>query len=112
MTNHAPAEVWPMASFIADEMRHRMWTAVDLAKRMPGDYEKNIVLVNLVLAVQSDGMIIDRAVTEPISKAFGVSPEFFESLHETWLRWPDRRNDWSCPEHLLDGLLFANNDDH
>ena len=77
-----PIEVWPLASHLAEEMEHRGWTAVDVAKRMPGDYAHNIGIINLVLAVQTDNMIIDHRTTEPIARAFGVSTEFFQNLHD------------------------------
>lgn len=103
-------EVWPLASHLAEEMTARGWKATDVATRMPGDYAKNIVIVNLILAVQDDKMILDRELLQNLASAFGVSTDFFANLRETWLRWPLARQPFDCPEELLNGLLIPAND--
>jgi len=107
----SPASVWPLASHLIDEMDHRGWTAVDVAARMPGEYTRNVALVNVLLAVQTDKMIIDRSVTEPIAVAFDVSWQFFQNLHDAWKNHPEAREPFQCPEHVLTGMLFPENDD-
>lgn len=105
-----PVAVWPLASYLAEEMVARQWKATDVATRMHGDYGRNIIVLNLVLAVQDDKMILDRDLLQNIARAFDVSPEFFSNLHETWLRWPSARQPFECPESILDGLLIPDND--
>jgi hypothetical protein len=104
-----PIEVWPLASYIADEMQARGWTAVDVANRMSGDYPHNVCEVNLMLAVQSDNMILDNLIPR-VALAFGVSPEYFHALHRGWLRNPSARQPFTCPEGILDGMIFPDND--
>lgn len=103
-------EYWPLASFIADEMIAREWKSTDVARRMPGDYQSNIVMINLVLCVQSDQMLITFEDIRSFATAFGISPAFFANLHNGWLQNPDRREPFECPEALLDGLSFPQND--
>ena len=105
-----PAEVWPMASFMAEEMEARGWTAVDVAQRMPGDYEKNALIVNLLLVVNKENLIIDSVECSRLGEAFGVDGEYFLNLHRYWLDHPIARQEFKCPEHLLGGLLFPDND--
>lgn len=100
-----PLEVYPLAQLIAEEMQERDWTAVDVAKRMVGDYGMNIGIVNLVLCVHRDDMRLDDCI-DNLALAFDVSAEMFRSLHQKWLDNPNARQPFECPEHLLDGLVF------
>jgi len=100
-----PAEVFPLAQFMAEEMDERGWTAVDVAKRMGGDYGKNIGIVNLVLCVHRDSMRLDDCIDD-LALAFDVSAEMFRKLHQTWLDNPSARLPFECPEHLLGGFIF------
>ncbi|MBG6211361.1 plasmid maintenance system antidote protein VapI [Labrenzia sp. EL_126] len=105
-----PASVWPLASFLADEMTARDWTCIDVAQRMPGNYGRNLVLINLLMAVQQDKMFICEETFSDLSEAFGISAGFFKKLHSQWERWPDAREPFECPEHLLGGLIFPSNE--
>ena len=105
-----PASVWPLASHLADEMIARDWTCVDVAERMPGDYRQNITLINLLMAVQAEKMFICDDTFSRLSAAFGISAEYFQRLQAQWQNWPDAREPFECPEHLLDGLVFPSNE--
>lgn len=109
-SNIGPVEVWPLASHLADEMDARGWTCVDVARRMPGDYRRNIAFINLVMAVQDPKILLPKDQAADIAAAFNVSPQYISRLHDAWLRWPNARQSFECPEHLLDGLLFPDND--
>lgn len=100
----APAEVWPMASFMAEEMEARGWDAFDVAERMPGNYMRNVFVVSLLLAVQSESLIFDEDESQRLGTAFDVDPQFFLNLHRSWLDHPAARQEFKCPEHLFAGL--------
>lgn len=105
-----PASVWPLASYLAEIMQARSWTCVDVAHRMPGDYRRNIVFINLVMAVQNPQILLTAKHAAVIASAFGVSPQYISRLHDEWLRWPNARQSFECPDHLLDGILIPDND--
>jgi hypothetical protein len=105
--DHVPAEVFPLAEYLADEMQARGWTAVDVARRMPGDYAINIGVVNLTLAIQDDGLLFDGVSLQGLAAAFDVDPAFFANLHAVWLRYPNARAEFKCPEELLTGMIFS-----
>lgn len=105
-----PIAVWPLAYHLAEEMAARNWRATDVAERMSGNYGKNVLMVNLLLAVQRDGMILDRPLLENLAGAFDVSVELLENLHASWIKWPESRQPFECPEHLLNGVIFPDND--
>ena len=111
MTDIAAHQVPPLASFLAEEMEVRGWTAVDVAIRMPGDYGINVGMVNLLLAVQDEKMIVSEAFAGSLAAAFGVDANLFLNLHRQWLcAPPEAREGFECPEHLLDGILIPAND--
>ena len=105
-----PVEVWPLAYFLAEEMDARGWTAVDVAARMGGTSEqevfRNAVIVDLILAVQKDGCLIGDKTFNQLSRAFGVSAQYFRNLDVMWRKWPDRRVQFTVPEHLLAAGTF------
>ena len=95
---------------MAEEMEARGWTAVDVAQRMPGDYRRNIFVVNLLLAVHKESLIIDELECARLGEAFGVDGGYFMNLHRQWLDHPNARQEFKCPEHLFGGLIFPDND--
>lgn len=103
--------VFCLAEIIAGEMQARGFTAVDVAARMPGKYATNVGVVNLILAVQSESMLLGD-VCERLAVAFGVSSEFFKSIHKTWMDNPGARQAFECPENLFDGLVFPSDNDN
>jgi len=105
-----PIEVFPLAFYLVEEMIERGWTATDVAERMGGEWDHDIIVINLILAVQADSMIIDSDLILQLSKAFGLSPQFFKKLHSQWVDNKEIRAAWGCPESVLDGLLIPTND--
>lgn len=110
MADRMPAMVWPLASFLAEEMDARGWTCVDVAERMPGEYAINIGIINLMLAVQDDRLLLTEGCAEALATAFGSSADYFIKLDRSWRENPAVRQPFECPEHLLDGLVFPTND--
>lgn len=99
-----PAEVWPLATFVADEMQARGWKSTDVARRMNADGEFTLVdllSVELLLAVQDENLRMDRETLAGLSRAFNVSEEYFVNLDKAWRDNPDARVQWTCPESLL-----------
>lgn len=101
-----PVEVFCLASFLAEEMEARGWTSVDVGVRMSADdisdseISKNILVVDLLLAVQDDNMVITPQTYRELERAFGVSDGFFERLDAPWHKYPDRRVPFHAPDFL------------
>jgi hypothetical protein len=101
-----PAQVFPLAQYLAEEMDERGWTAGDVGIRMGGktleEHGKNILVVDLLLAVTNDDrLVISPELYRELEAAFGVSEGFFERLDEGWRKYPERRVTFETPEHLF-----------
>ncbi|ADJ22975.1 hypothetical protein Hden_1161 [Hyphomicrobium denitrificans ATCC 51888] len=98
-----PAEVFPLAQYLAEEMEARNWTCSDVAKRMqtPSGYSLDCFRIEILLAVQDEHLIIDDELIAGLARAFGVSNEFFRNLHQIWLDNPAARVAFRCPEGLF-----------
>jgi hypothetical protein len=103
-----PAEVFPLAEYLSDEMIERGWTSADVAMRMANgrEYGINILCVELLLAIDDEDLKIDDETFSGLAAAFGVSEAMFRSLDANWRRWPDRRSRFEAPEHLFAGGEF------
>lgn len=78
------AETFPTGEFIQDELDARGWTTDDLAVRMGGDAAMNKLTVDLLIHVPDKNMILDTETAEGLSRAFGVSAQFFLNIDATW----------------------------
>jgi plasmid maintenance system antidote protein VapI len=103
-------EVWPLATYLAEEMQARGWTDKDVAKRIPGDYTHNLLFVGLTLTIQDEKMILTDQSAKVLADAFGTSPEYIKNLHKSWLENPAGRQPFECPEELLTEWVFPAND--
>lgn len=84
-----PAQVFPPAEFIADELRARRWSPADLAKRMPGDLAMNQFIVDMMLCIRDDkNLILDSGTAFALGQALGVNPRFFINMDRTWRGLP------------------------
>ncbi len=103
MSEREPAEVYPLAEFLCEELLERHWTTSDLAKRMVNGrkYFRNKIIADLLMAVQKDGMLIDDDTFDGLAAALGVSTEMLRNLDATWRKWPDRRVSFECPEAIF-----------
>ena len=99
-----PVMVFSLAEYLADEMQARRWTAVDVAKRMPGDYGLNVLIVNFTLAITDEKLLMTDDLAEGFADAFNVSPDLFHNLHQKWVDHPEARQPFKCPDHLFTGL--------
>ena len=106
---YEPAEVFPLAQYLCEEMEARGWTTADVAARMDGDDAENQMLVDLILVVHKDGLTIDGKTFDALAKAFGVSALVFKRLDAGWRRWPDRRSSFTAPDSLFEPRLYVIN---
>lgn len=99
----SPADVFCLAEHLCEEMQARGWRTEDVAARMgtPSGAAMDLFCLDLVMAVQDDGLIIDEEFFGGLARAFDVSAEFFRNLHEGWKRHPDRRSPFKCPEEIF-----------
>lgn len=100
-----PAEVFPLAELLGDEMEARDWTTDDVAIRMGGNevqIAKNMLIVMLLLSVQKVSMEIGDDTLAALTRAFDVDSEFFWNIDNAWRRAPpDSRRFYSPPEKLF-----------
>jgi hypothetical protein len=100
-----PAEVFPLAEYISEELEARRWTTTDAALRMGDTSEKgftrNLMSLDLLMCVQSDKLVFDDALLGKLSTVFGVSAQFFRNLDTAWRQWPDRRADFTPPDSIF-----------
>ena len=98
-----PAQVWPLASYLAEEMKERGWDSIDVALRMENGcpLDRNCLVVQLILAVQKDGLLIDDRTFDGLARAFRVDKKFFRDLDTIWRTHPDRRVKFTCDDDEL-----------
>lgn len=111
MSDIEPAEVFPLASYLWEEMQARGWTTDDVAKRM-GDADEKGLTVNLgtlaiLMSVQKDNCLLDDLTVSKLAHAFDVSAELFRNLDTTWRKWPDRRAPFECPDDAYGPLTVS-----
>ncbi|WGR74359.1 MULTISPECIES: hypothetical protein [unclassified Bradyrhizobium] len=100
-----PAEVFPLAEFLGEEMIERGWNTDDLAIRIGGNENmiaRNMLALMLLLSVQREGLLIGDSMLDSLTEAFEVDPQFFRNLDTAWREAPaDRRRFYSPPEKLF-----------
>lgn len=105
MSEHIPAEVFPLAQFVCEEMEARGWTSDDVAIRMgyktDEEYGLDLFSFGLLMSVQEDGLLVGDELFRKLALAFDVSEEYFRNLDATWRKWPDRRVPFECPDSLF-----------
>lgn len=100
---HAPAEVFPLAEFLADEMLARGWQTQDVVARFStkGKFARDLISLNLLMCVQNDGLLVGNRLFAGLSTAFEVSEEYLRAVDRIWRENPTNRTTWECPENLL-----------
>jgi hypothetical protein len=100
-----PAEAFPLAELLGDEMIARGWTTDDVAIQMGGDETEiahNMFVVMLMLSVQREGLLVGEETFNSLARAFGVDSNFFRNIDAAWRNAPaDRRQFYSPPEQLF-----------
>ena len=80
MTDFIPAEGFPPAEFIRDELVERSWSLADFAKAC------GLSLFRVERIVMDD-MPIDARIAAAIGKAFGQDAQTWINLQASWDRW-------------------------
>ena len=101
-----PAEVHPLASFVAEELQARGWHTETLALRMNDKrhFGQNLLAIDMLLAVQDDKLVIDDRLFDLMATAFGCSSEMLRSLDRQWRENPDQRVPFEAPDDLFGPL--------
>lgn len=103
-TDFVPAEVFPLAEFLSDEILARGWTTTDVALRMGGTDEeiaRNLLVVDLVMCVHRDGLLMSDKTFADLARAFEIEEHVLRSLDEAWRKWPDQRSEFTPPEAIF-----------
>lgn len=85
-----PAEAFPVGSFIAEELEARGWSVADLAARMPGNFIRNALVLQVIIIVRSPTLTLG-SMAEKLAGAFGTSPEFWHGLEKQYRDWHRRK---------------------
>lgn len=83
MSGRTPAQVWPVSSFVIEEMEARDWTIDDLHRELGGD-PVTCCAVDLLLAVDDKNLILDEETAQSLGRAFNVSGRYFINLDRIW----------------------------
>jgi HTH-type transcriptional regulator/antitoxin HigA len=84
----APAEVFPPGEFLADEPAARGWTALELAERMGGDVERNLLAVSFLMHTPIKGLLLGHVMAGQFAAALGTDPEYWLNLDAMWQAAP------------------------
>lgn len=82
-----PADVFPVTTFIQEELDERGWTWEYLASQMPGDDAVNQLAVGILRdGGDSKGLLLGDYLADELSRLFGSSKEYWLNLDEAWQR--------------------------
>lgn len=91
MSERIPAEAFPVGTFIAEELVARDWSVADLAARMPGDFIKNALAIQVMIVIDSPNLTLG-GMAEKLALAFNTSAEFWRNLEGAYRAWhPDTK---------------------
>jgi hypothetical protein len=97
-----PAEVFPLAEYLADEMTARGWQTEDVAARMDGqEFIKDLLCLDILMCVHDDQMLIGDELFGGLAHAFDVNEDYLRNLDRTWRENPDKRVPFKPPESLF-----------
>ena len=87
-----PAEVYPVAHFVKEEMEARGWSLEDLLNRLPGERDVNQLTLEIMTAtpdfdhdIRKD-MRLGEEMARILAHAFGTSKEFWMNLDAAWVK--------------------------
>lgn len=73
-----------ISEFIQDEMDARGWTRDRVALRMGGDFGINKLALDMLMEIHDVNVILGQQAND-LSRAFGVSAQYFHNIHNGWL---------------------------
>ncbi len=83
-----PAEVFPVGSYIQEEMDERGWSSARLALAMGGrdsdEIAVNQITIELLLAVDDPKLLLGEKTADKLGLAFGVSGKLFLGLDRAY----------------------------
>lgn len=88
MNNQIPAEAFPVGVFLREEMEARGWDDQDIIRRSPDGATALSML--MAVHVDSPNLLLDRDTAIALSRAFGVSEQYFINLDAAYRRWVHR----------------------
>lgn len=70
---------------VAEEMKARGWSSLDVARRMGGDVGMNLLCVDMLIAnAREPNLLLDDEMARQLGLAFEVSSQFFVNLERMW----------------------------
>ena len=86
--SRVPTESFHLAEYLEEEMQERGWSLDDLAFRMcgidPKEWAVTRLAIEFFMEIREPNVILGEPMGTQLGKAFGVSPEFLNNLHEAW----------------------------
>ena len=79
-----PAQVFHPAEFIQGELSERGWSTQYLAELIGGDVAVNLLALDLYMVVRDPDVRLGSLASE-LSRAFGVSEQYFANLERAYL---------------------------
>lgn len=103
-----PAEVFPLAEYLVEEMEVRGWKSADVGMRMGNarGYEMDAFCFELVLANDDDRCSIDDETFAGMARAFDVSEALLRNLDAVWRKHQDRRAPFEVPDAFFNAGSF------
>lgn len=100
-----PAEVFPLAEYLYDELKARGWTtehcALHMGYKTDEEYGLDVLTLDFLMCVQEDGCLVGGDLFRKLALAFDVSEDFFRNIDKVWRENPDKRAKWECPEDIF-----------
>jgi hypothetical protein len=96
-----PAQVFPLAEYLCDELVARDWHTADCARRFDNGLSQAVNLLALNLLMLGANIPAPDHVIEGLANALSVSKAFLRSLERPALEHPDRVARWICPIDVL-----------
>lgn len=103
MNDNTPVEVWPLATFLAEEMEERGWKTEDIAARMNtgAGFGRDLLMFNLCMCVHRENLLIDDRTFSGIARAFDACEDYLRNLDAIWRKYPAARVAWECPDKFF-----------
>lgn len=98
-----PVEVFSLAEYLAEEMQERGWKTEDAAVRMQTSrgVAMDLFWLDIVMCVPEEQIKLDDEFFTGLGRAFGVSAEMFNTIHQKWNDNPTARSTFNVPDDLF-----------
>jgi plasmid maintenance system antidote protein VapI len=86
-----PAEAFPVSVLLLEEMFERDWTRNEVARRMGGEFEVNVLTLDLIFAQRDlecgDGIRLGEETAAQLEAVFGISAEMWLRTDAAYRKW-------------------------